>query len=55
MAEPENQTLQVLKRIQADISDIKTTQAEHTSRFDRFDQQLEALRGYVTHAVGLSA
>ena len=55
MAEPENQTLEVLKRIQANISDIKTTQTEHTSRFDKVDEQLEALAGNITHAVGLSS
>jgi hypothetical protein len=33
----------ILRRILADISDIRATQAEHTRRFDRIDQRLEAI------------
>lgn len=54
MSDLENQTLEVLKKIQADLSEIKSVQGEHTSRFDAVDEQLEAMAGYVTFSMGKS-
>ncbi|MEM0987145.1 MAG: hypothetical protein AAGJ32_12940 [Pseudomonadota bacterium] len=55
MAEPESQTLEVLKRIQADLAAVREDVAGNKSLLEDAVEEREALAGYITHAVGLSS
>ncbi|MEM8617091.1 MAG: hypothetical protein AAGF20_09170 [Pseudomonadota bacterium] len=46
--------LEILKTMQGDLSEVKETVAAHTHRFDHIDEQIEAITGYVTYAMGKS-
>ena len=55
MAEPENQTLQVLKRIQAELLAIRSEVGENKGLLEDAVEEREALAGYIAHVVELSA
>ncbi|MEM1105785.1 MAG: hypothetical protein AAGH87_05290 [Pseudomonadota bacterium] len=55
MADPKNQTLEVLKRIQADLSAVRSEVGENKRLLEEAVEEREALAGYITHAVGLSS
>lgn len=54
MAEPEDLTLKILQELRTRFDGVEATLHQHTGRFDRVDEQLEAMTLYVTHAVGKS-
>ena len=55
MAGPENQTLEILKRIQAELLAIRSEVGENKRLLEDAVEEREALAGYITHAVGLSS
>ncbi len=55
MSEPENQTLEVLKRIQSELTAIRSDVGDNKRLLEEAVEEREALAGYITHAVGLSS
>ena len=55
MAGPENQTLEILKRNQAELLAIRSEVGENKRLLEDAVEEREALAGYITHAVGLSS
>lgn len=55
MSEPENQTLEVLKRIQSELTAIRSEVGDNKRLLEEAVEEREALAGYITHAVGLSS
>jgi tetrahydromethanopterin S-methyltransferase subunit G len=55
MAASDELMLEILKRLQGDLTRANCVLDEHTRRFDHIDEQLEAMAGYVTFAMGKSA
>ena len=47
MAKPADAVMPVLRRIQADLADVKRTQAEH-------GEKLDAIEGYLTYNLGIT-
>lgn len=54
MAEPEDLTLKILQELRTRFDGVEATLADHTRRFDHLDEQIEAMAGYVTFAMGKS-
>ncbi len=55
MAETNELMLSILKDVQANLADVKAAVEHHTTRFDLLDEQIEAMSGYVTYAIGKSS
>ncbi|MEL6324728.1 MAG: hypothetical protein AAFQ84_10925 [Pseudomonadota bacterium] len=55
MADPENATREILRRIQSDLAGLKGDVAGNRRLLEEAVEEREALSGYITHAVGLSA
>ncbi|NBC20156.1 MAG: hypothetical protein GVY06_03760 [Alphaproteobacteria bacterium] len=55
MSEPEYQTLEVLKRIQSELTAIRSEVGDNKRLLEEAVEEREALAGYITHAVGLSS
>ena len=55
MSEPENQTLEVLKKIQSELTAIRSEIGDNKRLLEEAVEEREALAGYITHAVGLSS
>lgn len=52
--EPEDLTLGILVRIQAELSEIRAVVNGNRELLSEAVEEREALAGYITHAVGLS-
>ena len=55
MPEPENQTLEVLRRIQSELTAIRSEVCDNKRLLEEAVEEREALAGYITPAVGLSS
>ena len=54
MSEPEDLTLKIPQELRTRFDGIEATLDAHTQRFDHLDEQIEAMAGYVTFAMGKS-
>ena len=55
MSEVTDLIMPVLKRVQADISDIKTSQRGLETKVDRLVERMDAFEGYFTYTMGVTA